>query len=49
MARKIDRDQPEALAERPIELTREDARGRRIAVDVHIFSNYINMLAICSK
>src|ERR1700722_1082783 len=35
MARKIDRDQPEALAERPIELTREDARGRRIAVDEH--------------
>jgi hypothetical protein len=35
MAGKIDRDQPEALAERPFELTREDARGRRIAVDEH--------------
>ena len=35
MARKIDRDQPETLAERPFELPREDARGRRIAVDEH--------------
>src|SRR5580704_16398355 len=35
MARKIDRDQPEALAERPIELTREDPRRRGIAVDEH--------------
>src|ERR1700693_4258758 len=35
MARKIDRDQPEALAERSIELTREDPRRRRIAVDEH--------------
>jgi hypothetical protein len=35
MAPKIDRDQPEALAKPPIELTREDARGRRIAVDEH--------------
>ena len=35
MARKIDRDQPEALAERPIELAREDPRRRRIAVDEH--------------
>ena len=26
MARKIDRDQPEALAKRPVELPREDAR-----------------------
>ncbi len=32
---QIDRDQPEALAERSVELLGKGARGRRIAVDEH--------------
>jgi hypothetical protein len=35
MTGKINRDQPEAFAKRPIELAREDARGRGIAMDEH--------------
>src|ERR1700735_3682361 len=35
MAPKIDRDPPEAVAQGPIELTREDPRRRGIAVDEH--------------
>ncbi len=46
VTRKIDRDQPEALAKRPIELPRKGARGRRIAVDEHhgwtLASRFVN-------
>src|SRR5208282_5950048 len=35
MAGQVDSDQPEALAERPVQLLRKGARGRGIAVDQH--------------